>query len=85
MTSTEQPDQQEYGMAKASTSQQQGPSHKVEDEKLSGGRVLVVSSLDGKDGLKGGKNGRRRGRFIILGAQHALLNMFGSHQTWLYL
>ena len=39
-----------------------------EDDKLTnGGRVLVVHTVDGKD-AKGGKGGRRRGRFIILGA-----------------
>lgn len=65
----------------ASTSHQ-GLSYKGEDDKLTnGGRVLVVHDmLEGK-GAKGGK-GRRRGRFIILGAHYCnfMLAIFRSHR-----
>lgn len=56
----------EHAAASTSASSQQGMSLKAEDEKLANGaRVLVVHTVDGKDGVKG--KGRRRGRFIILG------------------
>jgi hypothetical protein len=63
---TDAQERSDYAVATASAT-----SHKVEDENLTvGGKVLVVHTLDGKgEAVRSGK-ARRRGRFIILGAQH---------------